>query len=431
MSTLTAQLEQLVKRFSLVSNVAGAVRPGQVAQFELRLPPIDPGLSDWLPNVAGTSEIDQDLTGTLLGDIEDGAINGNLVSSTLNGTLTGTTAGTIRGTIQGKATGTVATIAHFRERVPIGLKVKWSFEYLDRPEPNELVPGRDFLSSDRDVTGLALSILFKPPIMEMRMRPRLPQRVRVTATVTASGPSIVSPPGPLMLAASLNPKATATFTLPDLLLLPVELPTFLALFRLEDFKPYATDGVDIQANPLAEVHEGFVLIIYPDNCPVPASLETLNGMLQRVDEVLAPLRSLVGMATFLDELSILRKSVAAQPMMRIVGAPVRKFNDIHMNVETFGFDVLNQDRRPDNRVSSLIFVGQPGRQVHCFRHHNFEPGDGAFTITLPDTMFVKIRSLKIGNAAMNDIDGVTVTNDTEDNFDDNMSSAIYLQAIPA
>ena len=415
--SILQQLQTLLESVTVTTDVVGTLHPGQPARFQLHLPSSGLSYSDLVDDPVSQT-FTQDFTGTTA-DTITGTIQG------LAGALEATSAGTITGT----ASGTLSGVAHLLDRLPVRLTVKWKVAHQDNADRDQaaLFPGQDFLTSDPDMKALALSLLFKPDVVEMRLRPPAPKRLFVRVEVTLSVRSADNPVGPIVDDPILSPamamrfpfddfKANVTLRLPPIELLPVELPAVLAVFRHANHSPYDDAG-----------RPGFALLIFPRDTPFPATVETLNRLLQRVDELMAPLRTLAGVLDFLTDLSVLRRALAAQPMLRAVCSPVEKFNDVRLNVETFlGVDLLNQDMRADNRVSSLIFVGAPGRRVKCYRRHKWETDDGAFLMTIPPGRFiVRIDSLALDNDEMEALDFVEVTDHTEDDFNDNMSSVTF------
>jgi len=309
-----------------------------------------------------------------------------------------------------------AGVAQLLTQIPVEIQVSWSVTDGERT----LEPGVDFLATN-GMKGPSVDFLFKPPLLELgTVKPLVDDALRIIkAKVTLRAwPNNVAPNAP----SNTLPQAVVSKEIPLSLfmsLVPLEIPAILALFRFEHFRPLGK----------ADLDPGFVLMIVPENSN--SYLQDLTDMmldlLQQIDAALRPLRTLISIAAFLARLTVLRHALSAQPMLRIVHFDeIDKLNNVHMRVETrFGVDFANPDMRADNRVSSLIFIGIPGRKVTCFVDTGQSPGDGAFQITLGNEMIVLLPSLNLNADALAEHPEVEVidnTNNGLNNFDDSLSS---------
>jgi hypothetical protein len=94
-----------------------------------------------------------------------------------------------------------------------------------------------------------------------------------------------------------------------------------------------------------------------------------------------------------------------------------------MRVDTrFGSDFLKRDLRADNRVSSLIFLGVPGKKVTCFADTDQDPDDGAFEVLLGNEMIAVLPTLRLKQAPHPAVTIIDNTDDGNNNFDDSLSS---------
>jgi hypothetical protein len=295
------------------------------------------------------------------------------------------------------------TLATIPLGIPVDIQVSWTVE---DGNGNQLT-GADFLSRN-PLTGLNVFLLFKPPIIDLGVdAPDLVVRI-VKATVTVKS-------------FNLTPAQTSTsreLQLP-VPLVPLELPTILALFRHTKFRPFEDD-----------MTPGFSLMVVPDGSPIQGLTEPTNEVLRRIEGTLRPLRTFVGIAGFLTGLGILSQALAAQPMARARAGNIPDLEDIHMRTETFlGIDIFNRDMRANDRVSSLIFIGPPGRTVACYNDENFAEGEGAFKVHAGLDMVVLIPVLGVAISDLEAIPGVGIINDSN-RFENRMTSVQFLEDTP-
>ena len=308
--------------------------------------------------------------------------------------------------------------AQLLTQIPVEIRVKWSVSDGERT----LEPGVDFLATN-NLQGPAVDFFFKPAFLELgTVRPLVDDSLRIiTARVTlVARLNNVAPNAPN----TAVPKEVVSkeVKLPLILsLVPLEIPTMLALFRHSDFKSLEDD-----------LTAGFVLMVVPQHSYLQDLTEVMNDLLVRLDEAVRPIRTLVGLAAFLTGLTILRHALAAQPILRIRHGDIGDLDNIHMRVDTrFGLDILKRDLRPDNRASSLVFIAPPGRKVECFASKIFlENGlppffpSGAFTVSTGVEMFVVLHNLETNT--LNNTPGVEVVV-TAGSFNDSISSVKFIQ----
>ncbi|MBD0371204.1 MAG: hypothetical protein ICV60_10245 [Pyrinomonadaceae bacterium] len=356
---LKNQLDALTDTLHLVSNVAGPVEPGQKVELEV---------------VSGAP----DLFAT--------------VNALDNPVLAGT--------------------AQLLTQVPVEIQVTWSVTLNGKP----LKSGTDFLATN-NVEGPSVAFLFKPEFIDLGFSKNpFPARLVIKATVRLRA----WPTNGAIATAIPTAQVSKDITLElPLSLMPLEIPTILALFRNEQFRALPDDNLD----------GGFVLMVVPSYSYLQGLTEQMNDLLVKIDEVVRPIRTLLGLAAFLSGLTILRQALSAQPMVRLRHGDIDDLTDIHMRVETlFGADLLNRDLRPNDRVSSLIFMAPKGRKVGCYNDQNQAEGEGAFAVDVGDEMITLIPSLRVSIAELEAQPHVEVLKPDNDSnrFDDSMSSVQFL-----
>jgi hypothetical protein len=306
--------------------------------------------------------------------------------------------------------------------LPVKLKVAW---LVKDDEGNTLNPGTDYLitkaaPSVNSGQGQLISLIFMPPIVELgASEVPLTANISVEAEVTLEVLHSTPVANPTRVAVTIPSDVTRRLDpnhlkLP-LELVPLEIPTFVALFRLSDYQPFARD-----------MEPGFVLMIVPGSSPLRGLVEVTNDILQRLEDAVRPLRALAAMAIFLTRLTIARQALEAQPMIRIIAGDVDNLTDIHMRTETFlGVDIFNRDMRANDRVSSMIFMGPPNRMVGCYNDEEFAEGEGAFSVRVDETMITLIPVVR--SVANEGVIEVLQEDDDDNRFEDSLTSVKFLE----
>ena len=356
---LTKQLDALTETLHLLSNLAGPVEPGQ--KIELEVVSAAPDL------FATVSVLDNPVVGG---------------------------------------------VAQLLTQVPVEILVTWSVTKAGKP----VKPGTDFLVTN-NAEGSSGTFFFKPEFVDLGFA-RNPSPTLIVIKATArlrawptNGVTATTNPIPQL-------SKEVSLEIP-LQLVPLEIPTILALFRYKEFR--SLEGGTLEG--------GFVLMVVPDYSYLQDLTEEMNALLVRIDEAVRPIRTLVGLAAFLSGLTILRQALSAQPMVRMWHGDISNLTSIHMRVETrFGIDLLNRDLRPNDRVSSLIFMGPEGRKIGCYNDENHAQGEGAFTVDVGNEMITLIPSLRVSIAKikLNPNVEVLVEDNDSNRFDESMTSVQFL-----
>ena len=376
MLSVLDQLRELSKNLSVVTNVLGPVEPGQAIEVEV------------------------------LSTAQQATASDPLGLQAVVGTL---------------------PAAQLLSQMSVRLKVDWKVFRVVEGVKEELTLGKDFLmptaarGETAGMTGDKASMLFSPPIIELEIREGLPPTttIRIEPTITLSA-LLLAGPIPQYVEFVVPNDATRRMD-PDYLvltldLLPLEIPSLLILFRHDRFRPFQND-----------MTPGFALAIFRGGAPFREVSELTNKVLQRIEDVVRPLKSLAGFAAFLAKLPMLRSALGAQPMVRTLAGRVSDLDNIHMRTDTFlGFDILERDLRANDRASSLIFLGPPGSAVDCFNDEDFADGEGQFTVTAGLSLIVLVPELK-GIDPSTPIEGITIVTDDDDDdgFENSMTSVRF------
>jgi hypothetical protein len=255
----------------------------------------------------------------------------------------------------------------------ISHSVNWSFS-----EGGRAVPAEDIDAENLNIPEI--DVLIKPKVVEARPRAESPRdrdlrtvspAVRLTLTLrlgnetVSSGP--VTLPGPDQLPTVIR-------------VLPVEVPTLLALFRHKRFAP--------RSGPF----EGFAFV----DVSRPAGLtddRQLTSLLSTVAKVARPLTTAFpSLPIVLNDLGVLaRRIFVDQPLVRVVS---------HQAIpELKRFGIPNPDSALDagNSTSALIFIavgtGPDSRAVECWSGKAGDKNDPYFTLTNGNQGFAIIEDL--------------------------------------
>lgn len=256
---------------------------------------------------------------------------------------------------------------------PVGVSVHW--EVLDENH-NPLTTVQ--FSAPGGVDSLAVTLTFPIQVEELSAgsAPTTVRRfVRATVTLTAG-------------------TTTYSFTLPDLpLLLPaIGIPALVAFFLHTNFA--AASGDD----------SGAALIVVPSDSPLQ-SLAQLQPVLDALQQVASTLTAAAEFASLILGLQALSSALAAQPHVQFrVADSIGNFNDITLISRPW----YQNDTEAEDELSSLIFLGPPGKALKCYNDRQQNEGEGWFELTIgrkidmPDgqpvtvqtpEMFTLIRSL--------------------------------------
>lgn len=302
--------------------------------------------------------------------------------------------------------------------VPVGIKVKWAV--LDE-NGAELAQGTDFVAPD-GLDSPEVSFIFPLQIVELTSltSPPLPVTRFIRAKVTVSAGSTE-----IAINDPANPNNVTDVTLPDVpvIIAALPIPTLLAFFLHTNFA--ATDDDD----------EGAVLIVVPANSPV-RSFEQVQPLLNTLESTLSSLTSFANFASFLLGLHTLNSALAAQPHVQFRAADrINNFNDITLIQR----GIFSNDTEAEDELSSLIFIGPPGKTVECFNARNTSSREGQFNLTIArrvvegveqigPELFTLIRSLHtaipVSEPTGQEIN--VVRSSTESNrFGDELSSMLF------
>jgi hypothetical protein len=286
-------------------------------------------------------------------------------------------------------------------RLRVRADIRWQ---VTDSQGNELIEGEDFIAPN----GLALpDVLIKiPPLFReldafdypgssANLQPinplatpsactfRLQVRVvlsvgdvfidRVLSAAPAfSDPSLSTPPT-LRHPADLVPDGTAPGI--PLIVLPLPVPTLVALFSNAEFNP--TDPSPAK-----------LLVVVPHGSPI-TSLEQLNRILRKIDQVVSDLRQLPFFAASLLGLDLVNDALSGQPGARLVSAQAdnsyRDFTKVVYYSEPTRFwwiKIGTQDVTFNDEAMSMVLLGMPGTQVSFFNQADIVKDEGVWHVSV-------------------------------------------------
>ncbi|HMF56054.1 MAG TPA: hypothetical protein VK619_06820 [Pyrinomonadaceae bacterium] len=248
--------------------------------------------------------------------------------------------------------------------VPVGVSVTW--EVLDSDGTTVLMAGTTTFTAPNGTSSPEVSFVFAPQTVEMTSQMTIPtvQRfIRATIKLTAG-------------------TVNYTFTLPNI---PVDVPAIpipkvIVFFLHAYFSPSWGDD------------EGAAFIVVPNNSPL-RSLAQLQGVLNTLQSTVSTLTGLAEFASFLLGLNDLIGTLPAQPYVqfRVADASnkLNNFNDVTLIQRSW----YENDTEAEDELSSLIFIGPPGRRVQCFNDRDTKTDEGAFELTIGPKLHAIIRNL--------------------------------------
>ena len=330
--------------------------PGQVEIAELVRGAVDMTFITKDVRFAGFKP-EPNLTPTELGNVITGGqpLGGVTAPAGVNGLL-------------GQLTGSIPMLS--KTQVPVQLEVVWT---VQDENGNQLADNQWDISkgvpadasSTPQIKGTDIAIAFRPEVAELTTTNPVPAPVRrqlvATVTLKALGKSsepLALPPVPVLIPTLLIPK-------------------LIAAFRHGEFQPKAGDD------------DGFVFLMVPGASPL-RSVDQLKTTLATVQETLTTLKSFADLAAFLLRLDSLVSGITASTYFAFAaedGVPV--LNDITVIQN----DLLTNDIELEDEISSMIFMGPPGKVVHWFCEDDFLTENGDFSLKVGPQLFTVIRNL--------------------------------------
>lgn len=318
---------------------------------------------------------------------------------------------------QAPASQTLTGTIDLPQDAPVAAGVSW----LVLDEWGNELSEEQFLAPE-GLNASSLSILFVPPIVELRQDDPLPAprkyRIRCQVTLSAMGD-------------------TQTFSLPEVpVLVPfIAVPTVLALFPKPNFMP----------------ERGALLVVVPEHSPFREAGELLR-LINKLQGIMARLTAIPRFALFV--LGLQRLAAAIQPpRLRFkVADEIDNLNQIKLAdidvsyVRYHGADIFDvgdagNDMEAEDEMSSLMLLGLPGRRAECYNRREFKPGQGQMNVTTGADMFVALSDLKSPDPVPPPLDdplhqgnpGVTIAaepSDPDKAFNNELSSIAFRWASP-
>lgn len=353
MPTLEA-LTDLANSLRIVRDGPPEVMPGQPVSARLAPPTDSLSVTDFLPGPLDLKLVTKQIRYLTPGP-EPSLAPADLVAQIVGGIpLRLPVVGNLVGTeelngVPGELTQLEGTLP-IPVQAPVTVTVEWSVRDADG---SLLAEGDSFLAPD----GLAspqVVLVFAPEVVELTASAPPPvavqrflhARVRLAAGGVTT-PDIDLPPLPLLIPA-------------------LAIPTVLAMFLHSNFQP--RDGDD----------DGAVLVLVPEDSPF-RSLAALQPTLDTLDSAVSRLTGFARFASFLLGLRDLTAALGAQPHVQFRAQDgIGNLNDITLIQRGF----FSNDTEAEDELSSLIFLGPPGRKVECFVARRFRDGEGRFDLTI-------------------------------------------------
>ncbi|MER7956458.1 hypothetical protein [Streptomyces sp. NPDC096030] len=310
--------------------------------------------------------------------------------------------GTVSNGLLGQLTGMIPMLS--QTKVPVQLEVVWSVQDKDgnqlADDQWDISKGVPFDDAGTPrIKGTEVAIAFKPAVEELSTTNPVPEPVRrqlvakVKLKVLDHEAEHTLPPVPVLIPALLIPKV-------------------LAAFRHAEFQPKAGDD------------DGFVFLMVPGHSPL-RSLDQLKSTLATLQETVTTVKSFGEFASFLLGLDNLVSGVTASTYFAFAAEDgVAELNDITVIQN----DLLTNDIELEDEISSMIFIGPPGKVVHWFCDSPFDPEDGDLTVKVGPQFFTLVRSFRSATPASdpaNMVSVLTPPDSPSDTFDDWMSSVRF------
>jgi hypothetical protein len=234
------------------------------------------------------------------------------------------------------------------------LRVRWSVHDADG---TPLTPGAGFVAA-RGLNHPRTDLVLRPEVVEHPGNPAATLQRIIRATVTLIAPGTRGEP------------VSVTRVLEERVhVLPLPVPTLLALFRHPDFAYRHAE----------ETEAGVALLIAPAETS-PADVAALRAALAGLR---AAVRALSGFARFATLASRLERLVAA----------LREYPDDHIRyVRADALDSLGGTEADDD-LSSMVLLGPANRSARCFIHRDRVEAGGRMDVTVQDDHIVLIPSL--------------------------------------
>ncbi|MFD7321670.1 hypothetical protein ACFV9D_11400 [Streptomyces sp. NPDC059875] len=264
-----------------------------------------------------------------------------------------------------------------KTQVPVQVEVVWTVKdengnplHEDQWDIAKGVPFDD--GGTPKIKGTEITVAFKPLVDELTTTNPVPAPVRrqlhAKIKLTVQG----TPPTPPVTAESPADLPSVPVLIPTLLI-----PKLIAAFRHGEFQPKAGDD------------DGFVFLMVPGHSPL-RSVDQLKTTLATVQETLTTLKSFADLAAFLLRLDSLVSGITASTYFAFAaedGVPVLNDMTVIQN------DLLTNDIELEDEISSMIFIGPPGKAVHWFCEDNYDTENGDFSLKVGPQLFTVIRNL--------------------------------------
>ena len=243
--------------------------------------------------------------------------------------------------------------------LPVSISVRWAI--VDAATGAAPAAGTYELRSGLDAPDLR--ILFNPIFTELTDLVAPPvARFLVMATVTLS----------------LGSESVTHDLPPVTVLVPqVPVPTIAILYQFTDFG-------------------GYTLVFVPANSPIDPLLgpqTAVQNAINTLRNALAPLLSTQPALAFLLN-NLTNYFVSSRNVIMAKGDTIDNLQTLQFRGYNFFEDGFNfEGPRAEDVLNSLIFIGRPGRELHCFNARARSPIQGRVVFRTGPEMIVKVRNL--------------------------------------
>jgi hypothetical protein len=272
--------------------------------------------------------------------------------------------------------------------VPVAVNVTWTL-WSAGPPLAQLTQGE--YNALSDLTLPELVVLFRPDIVELGKSLPAPKKILIRGSVVLSVGS-----------------ANVTIRLPEVpVFVPaIAVPTIALFFLHSNFSPRQGDD------------DGAVLIVVPASSPL-RSFEQLQPVMDALDAALSSLSAFASFSSFLLGVRDVTAALPAQPHIQFRAEDgIGNLNDITLIQRS----IFENDTEAEDELSSLIFVGPPGRRLQCFNARDFDTGEGQLDIVLGPEMFAAVHNLHSGTPTVEPAGATISFPASASSFGDTLSS---------
>ncbi|MCR8965782.1 hypothetical protein O0550_21675 [Brevibacillus halotolerans] len=294
--------------------------------------------------------------------------------------------------------------------IPIELQVNVSVRWIVTNERGEEIPeGPTTFTAPNGLDTSEVSLVFTPPIVEDNSDTSLQTITRyvyanVRLSAAGSSPVEFNIPEPIP-----NTPTGIPFVIPA-----IPIPKLAAFFLHPNF---ASGG---------EYGDGAVLIVVPNNSRLDNATAVMNTI-HTLQSAISSLSAITELAAFFLGLTQLANALSVQTY-----TVFRKTDSINYLADITLIDrgVFGDDTEAEDELSSLIFIGPPGKKLSCSNERRNEIGEGQFELTVGPKLYVSVPTLHLSHPGTkpdgNEINIIKEPDNTPDHNFADLSSMRFL-----